>query len=372
MGYKKSIRPTRTIFQGGLHMAGACRLPPPWNGCEKGTDFCFKGDGPQARHTIDANGTIHTFHLNHYFDEQVTESDIKLVDAQSEGVLNHLQYRRLFNGASAGARAAKGEYATSHFSKVYEALERRGLAMAIELPPGNPRPFSSPDHEWMVLLKLHEKIDSAMKQALNGKSISLDPSSLGSPLSKINLNDILPVADRIKTSASLTDGASGVSSVNDSNALDEAELDYLSYYPQDSAPEFQSLPAFSDDMSELFLAAMIEREDDSWDLHLTSFMISHIMIEPDETGGRAHNVRNDKETLTVWSRAIVAFKKAEYLPSGMRAGPKFSCKISHASGEAAYTVEGKSQCKCLFFLLFISFSTPVWCGACHSTISWPH
>ena len=33
LGFKKSIRPTRNIFQGGLHMAGACHLPPPWNGC---------------------------------------------------------------------------------------------------------------------------------------------------------------------------------------------------------------------------------------------------------------------------------------------------------------------------------------------------
>ena len=33
LGFKKSLRPTRTIFQGGLHMAGACHLPPPWNGC---------------------------------------------------------------------------------------------------------------------------------------------------------------------------------------------------------------------------------------------------------------------------------------------------------------------------------------------------
>ena len=330
-------------------MGGACRLPPPWNGCGKGTDFCFKGKGPQPRHTIDANGTIHTFHLNHYFDEQVTESDTKLVDAQSEGVINHLQYRRLHNGASASARAAKGEYATSHFSKVYEALERRGLAMAIELPPVNPRPYPNHDHEWIVFVKLHEKIDSAMKPALNDKSIWLDPGSLGSPLLEINLNDILPVADRVRTSASLTDGVSGVSSVNGTKALDVADIDYRSDYPLDSGPKLQSLPAFSDDMSELFLAAMIEREDDSWDLHLTSFMISHTMIEPNEKGSSARNVRNDKETLTVWSRAIVAFKKAEYLPSGMRAGPKFFCKISHASGEAAYTVEGKSQCRYHFF-----------------------
>ena len=77
-------------------MAGTCRLSPPWNGCVNGTDFCSKGNGPQPRHSIDANGTIHTFHLDHYFDKQVTEGDARLVDTQSEGVLNHSQYRRLY------------------------------------------------------------------------------------------------------------------------------------------------------------------------------------------------------------------------------------------------------------------------------------
>jgi hypothetical protein len=32
MAFHKSITPTRTIFMAGLHVAGACKLPPEWNG----------------------------------------------------------------------------------------------------------------------------------------------------------------------------------------------------------------------------------------------------------------------------------------------------------------------------------------------------
>ena len=91
MGFLKSIRPTRTIFQGGLHAAGACRLPPEWNGCKEKTNFCYSGKGLYARLDMDKGGAFSGSHMNHHFDELVLANDAKLIEPKTEGVLNHVQ-----------------------------------------------------------------------------------------------------------------------------------------------------------------------------------------------------------------------------------------------------------------------------------------
>lgn len=312
-------------------MAGACRLPFPWNGCKNGTDFCFKRGGPYSRYTKELNGTYHNFHLDHFFDEQVTKMDVKVFDTQSEGVLNHLQYRRPHSRASLSARTKKGIYTASHFSTVYEALERKGLVMAIELPPVYHKPYLETDHEWIDLVRLYDNVRYTMAQSGNGDSVSLNLSTQGHQLSKIMFKDILPVTDHMK------------GDVNKLKLQNEINEKLSPKYALDSTSKYQSLPSFSTDMSELFLAAMIEREDDSWDLHLTNFLVSHSIIESNKEENDVLNVRNDREALSNWSRAITAFQSAQYLPDGMRAGPHFFCKISNANGEKAYTVKGEYQ-----------------------------
>ena len=102
-----------------------------------------------------------------------------------------------------------------------------------------------------------------------------------------------------------------------------------------------ALPAFAADDSEFIFGSLIERAFDSWDLHLTTFMLCHYMLEPStSTSGmgveRAHPLMRDK-----WKRAVQKFMDAAYFPSGRRlATPQFFCRISNSATSPAYTVEG--------------------------------
>ena len=140
MGFLKSIRPTRTIFHGGLHMAGACRLPVERNGCTDGAEFCITGEEPFSRQADPAEKEEVDLHLSHHFDQLVTLMDARRINASAEAVLNHLQYRRQYEVATKAALQLRGEYSAELFSPVYEALERRGLVMPIELPEREAKP----------------------------------------------------------------------------------------------------------------------------------------------------------------------------------------------------------------------------------------
>ena len=102
-------------------MGGACKLPIAWNGCTDKEEFCYKGGGPYSR--ISANGN--EFHIDHRFDETVCEYDAKRINSKTEGVINHLQWRRQFHVATKGALANPGEYSLKYFPKIYENLERQ-------------------------------------------------------------------------------------------------------------------------------------------------------------------------------------------------------------------------------------------------------
>ena len=311
-------------------MAGACRLPPEWNGCANNTDFCFAGGGPYSRKARTPEGEFIKFNLNHHFDEVVSDADAKVVDARTEGVLNHLQYRRLHMYASKGALDKEGEYTASFFNPVYEALDRRGLAMLIELPDRGSKPFPLCDSTWADIIDINTKIESAMNSRAAG-AVWLDPTNMKSILSEISLDDIL----YLNHSRSPNEDKSAKGNKLNS----KSEKSSTEYQLDDS--ELSSLPAFSTDYSEMFLASMIEREDDSYDLHLTTFLMCHSLIKPDKTNRSALKIRDDKETLLSWSRAIVAFKGVRYLPSGAREiTPRYFCKIKHSDSSPSYTVQG--------------------------------
>jgi hypothetical protein len=152
LGFKKSIRPTRTIFNGGLHMAGACRLPKEWNGCAEDVDFCYGNNGALTRYTYFQNGSAINFNLNHHFDEVVMDPDAKQVNPHTEAVINHLQYHRFWFGASPEALATQGVYVRDgYFRRVYEELDRRGLELPVSMPETAQKPFPEPDDNWIFV-----------------------------------------------------------------------------------------------------------------------------------------------------------------------------------------------------------------------------
>ena len=322
MGFIKSIRPTRTTFQGGLHVGGACRLPPEWNGCKYKTDFCYSKSGLYERLTLDNKGVFHGSHINHYFDELVLANDGKLIEPKSEGVLNHVQYRRRYLEASKKAKKSQNDYATSHFPSVYEALEKRGLIMPIELREQSHEIDPHHENQWMDFLELNDKIiDAEQRSLLDSGEVRLDPANLISVLSEIRFADIEPTDD---VKRAVNDEESG-----------------KTVFQEDPV----TLPSFSSDGTEMILASMIERQADSWDLHLTTFLMCHKMIQykHQPTSLKASRIRPDKETLVSWSKAFLAVNNTVYLPSGIRsATPSFFCKIKESSSSVSYTVQGNS------------------------------
>lgn len=360
MGFKKSIRPTRTTFQGGLHLAGACRLPYNWNGCANKTNFCYHNMKPFSRLQVDKNLKLVDFHLNHYFDELVMEADARLIDSKAEGVLNHFQYRRQFIGASAGARAADGEYTTAYFSDVYEALERRGLVMPMELQEMCPKEFPKPDSTWLDHVVLNDKIAIAKAKSKTQAHVWLDPDDLNSALSQISLQDIMKgnTSTLTSTSTSTSRRLVGIEVEAEADKPENPEffMDYLDR-SRERNEDYAALPSFSTDKSEMFLASMIEREADSWNLHLTTFLMTPNMTKPDKQGLSTHNIRNDKETLKSWSKFIMTVDDVKYEDSGIRdPSVKYFCKIKATSADDFYTVQGAHIDVFLLYFFTLSFN----------------
>jgi hypothetical protein len=111
---------------------------------------------------------------------------------------------------------------------------------------------------------------------------------------------------------------------------------------KDYQPQLSLLPTFASDETEYLLSSMIERSALSSNLHLTTFMLSHHVLTPEQNAIRGRKVLPAmKET---WSRVANNFKKAQYLPSGARIQATFSdqffCEIKHSSNDSPYTVSG--------------------------------
>ena len=338
----RSIYPTRTIFQGGLRTGGACRLPSIWNSCSKNTDFCYKGK--EISKTVKRNNykDVIGTKISHYFDELVTKEDCKVIDASSDGVLSKLERSaknsRNFNNKDKKLRkpVGIGDYQSRYFPLVYEALEKRGLAMSLEIPETASISEIKPQGKWMVFTDLQSKIKAAQLNAKKtGAQVWLDPLNLDSPLSGISLQSILP---EHKMSPSLNSSGrrqgsdrKGSNSGNSHRSVDEKDH------------EFTTLPAFTHDRSDLLLASMIERESDSFNLYLTTFFLSHKMIRPDKSLRKIKKVRPDKDTLSAWSKAIVSFPSTSYTHTGIRSdNHRYFCRIKASNTDEFYTVSGKN------------------------------
>ena len=119
--FKKSIIPTKTVFQMGLHVNGACKLEAPFNGgCSNSTEFCYKPSGH-----VKKSGEFH-------FDEVILADDIKSINAESEGVLYHIMLYRFHQGASNTTNLnLKNDYALKYFPQTLAALKKRKLDLLI-------------------------------------------------------------------------------------------------------------------------------------------------------------------------------------------------------------------------------------------------
>ena len=124
----KGISPIQTSHQIGLHMAGGCVLPHPFNGCAKNhTGFCYKPRRLVQQHD--------TFYLQHYFDEVVHTKDLKIVKKASEGVLLHILLNRVERKASNITRLNDvNDYAAHYFNRTLQALKARRLNLIVETP----------------------------------------------------------------------------------------------------------------------------------------------------------------------------------------------------------------------------------------------
>ena len=339
-------------------------MPVQWNGCANRTDLCYTSTGklPNPFH----NPSINYQYLKgyHRFDELVMDSDAKTIDKKNGGCLNHIQYRDQKKTASKSASEVPGEYTTKYFPAVYEALEERGLVVPFEILETTPVLPTNNSSLWMSFAYLQTKIDIAMaSHGINDpKSISLDPHDK-SILCDISLQDIMPSGShqshssrRKLTSASNQNltrrGNDTLQSYADNEnerkdmKQENVKLAEVKKGEGEAKEEGEKvlhsiLPAFSINSEELFLASMIERELDSYNLHLTTFLLSHNMAFNDNIPNKISEVQMNKENIISWSKAIINFNNTVYSSLGRRLNkPKYSCRIRLTSFHPATTVTG--------------------------------
>lgn len=291
MAFKKSIRPTRNIFYGGLHMVGACRVDPEWTPCgvegvknmslglETGVNsqFCW-GEGADygIRDRYDPQ-TGHDFHFNHRFDEYVYEEDSKFVDFISAGVIYHyLQINRPWMLDHTGYKSAeKNEYVSHHFTEVLEHLERRGLVLPMTVPEYITKPLLSLPAGW------------ADSRYLFAASIPVNPA---------------------------------VPSISDLGSASNAT----------SAPiaSPHTLPAFALDSHHLFIGSIIERSVTTADLHLATFLLEH-STNPDDASAFPMTMFDVAQADT-W-RGFLKFTEAS--------SPEFQCRLQDSPSSEQYFVD---------------------------------
>lgn len=138
--FKKSILPTSKIFYAGLHMSGACKLPHPWNSCEKNDarDFCYSNrprDYYGLSYTELDNKQV-DFSFFQVFNGVVMDKDAKQMQVKSQGVIYHFQFHRQSMLASlfASRSTEKNEYALRFFPSVMEELQKRGITFIQNFP----------------------------------------------------------------------------------------------------------------------------------------------------------------------------------------------------------------------------------------------
>ena len=131
--FKKSIFPTKALYQFGLHAHGACDVQHPWSGCEKNTSgFCYEVSKIEEELP---NIRIKNFRTKHSFIDMVMPSDTKRIGKNKEAVLYHMMFFRQHYASSNDTDiTVKNDYTVKYFPRVMEALRRRNLDLLIDIP----------------------------------------------------------------------------------------------------------------------------------------------------------------------------------------------------------------------------------------------
>ena len=156
-GFRKSIVPTKPIFQFGLHTHGACDLGYPYNGCTgKTAGICTD--------TIDKDKSKIYFETKeeacsrntHRFIDAVTDNEIKDIDMKTDAVLYHNQVFRTNNEVHKSINITKlNEYAEFYYPAVAAALRKRQLDLLIDVPSIKLREMSV-SNTWLPFQSLYE------------------------------------------------------------------------------------------------------------------------------------------------------------------------------------------------------------------------
>jgi hypothetical protein len=141
LAFQKSILPTRLIFQAGLHVGAACRLPLQWTHCnnrseaarvkrtgEAEDEFCYSSNSLQHHGYTFENRKLTKNSPLHNFDSLVENKDARLVPKQ-EATLYHIQIHRYFIGASSESvgKYKINDYSKHYFPAVIKELKRRNI-----------------------------------------------------------------------------------------------------------------------------------------------------------------------------------------------------------------------------------------------------
>lgn len=156
--YKKSIFATKTIFQVGLHMHGACHIQHPWNGCAKNSaGFCY-----DLSHIEKDTLSDTTFRTTHSFLEVVRDEDTKSIDPENEAVIYHVMfYRQDLPISIDNDVSKKNDYASKYFPQTMEALRKRNLDLTVIIP-SRIKKINSVDEKWIDYNSLYESRTSSV------------------------------------------------------------------------------------------------------------------------------------------------------------------------------------------------------------------
>ena len=156
--YKKSIFATKTIFQVGLHMHGACHIEHPWNGCAKNSKgFCYDLSQIEKETSSDT-----TFRTTHSFLDLVRDEDAKSIDPENEAVMYHVMfYRQDLPISIDNDVSKKNDYASKYFPQTMEALRKRNLDLTVIILP-RIKKINSVDEKWIDYNSLYESRTSSV------------------------------------------------------------------------------------------------------------------------------------------------------------------------------------------------------------------
>lgn len=292
--------PVESIFYSAIRAAGACSLPWNWNGCQnRRVEICLHADG-DLEPKPSSNGLV----VEHMFDERVTEADGRALSAERDAVVYHFRYYSALS-ANKSSLASKNLYSQLWFEQTRAEMERRGLDLFLSLP----------------------RVD---------QYLPLPPPPKDSiPLFSANATN--------RHQFVVTDEIGPEEDMEHARIVEEALVT--------SDHDVVKLPRFTADYSEFVLTSMIERAAEAWDLSITTFLLCHHVVIPQENHNQHVVLRVHPKAVPAWQNAITQFEQTNYSAIGLRAGNRdaFQCRIrnmvsdTHIPGvheEMEYVVDG--------------------------------